>query len=119
MHLKLVVTMADLEILLQQEISELRGAVQNAQNKARDTTYEKALTGHSAIGRINLRKRGIFKGHLAKVYALQWGSDSRHLLSASQDGKLIVWDGYTHKKVKQVCYLIFCCAIYSTIDCNG
>lgn len=30
---------------------------------------------------------------------MQWSLDSRHLVSASQDGKLIVWDGYTTNKV--------------------
>ncbi|KAJ1545489.1 guanine nucleotide-binding protein subunit beta 1, partial [Cladochytrium tenue] len=37
-------------------------------------------------------------GHMAKIYAMQWSADRRHLVSASQDGKLIVWDAYnTHK----------------------
>ena len=36
--------------------------------------------------------RRTLKGHLAKVYSLQWADDSRNLVSASQDGKLIVWD---------------------------
>ena len=35
--------------------------------------------------------RRILKGHLAKVYAMQWAGDSEHLVSASQDGKLIIW----------------------------
>jgi len=30
---------------------------------------------------------------------MQWCRDSRNLVSASQDGKLIVWDGYTGYKV--------------------
>jgi guanine nucleotide-binding protein G(I)/G(S)/G(T) subunit beta-1 len=38
------------------------------------------------------------QGHLAKIYALHWSADSRHVVSASQDGKLIVWDAYTANK---------------------
>ncbi|WP_411022879.1 WD40 repeat domain-containing protein, partial [Salmonella sp. s51228] len=45
------------------------------------------------------RVRKILKGHLAKVYALHWSTDSRHLVSASQDGKLIIWDAFTANKV--------------------
>ena len=40
-------------------------------------------------------------GHLAKIYAMHWASDSRNLVSASQDGKLIVWDSYSTNKVSQ------------------
>ena len=39
-------------------------------------------------------------GHLAKIYAMHWASDSRNLVSASQDGKLIVWDSYSTNKVR-------------------
>ncbi|OXA58241.1 Guanine nucleotide-binding protein G(I)/G(S)/G(T) subunit beta-1 [Folsomia candida] len=42
------------------------------------------------------------RGHLAKIYAMHWGSDSRNLVSASQDGKLIVWDSYTTNKVHAI-----------------
>lgn len=39
---------------------------------------------------------------MSKIYALQWGPDSRHLVSASQDGKLIVWDSCSANKVQCV-----------------
>ncbi|KER31440.1 hypothetical protein T265_02348 [Opisthorchis viverrini] len=51
------------------------------------------------LNRIQLRTRKMLRGHLAKIYAMHWCSDSRNLVSASQDGKLIVWDGYTTNKV--------------------
>lgn len=51
------------------------------------------------IGRIQMRTRRTLRGHLAKIYAMHWGSDSRNLVSASQDGKLIVWDSHTTNKV--------------------
>lgn len=52
------------------------------------------------IGRIQMRTRRTLRGHLAKIYAMHWGSDSRNLVSASQDGKLIVWDSHTTNKVR-------------------
>ncbi|RCN41559.1 WD domain, G-beta repeat protein [Ancylostoma caninum] len=45
-----------------------------------------------------MRTRRTLRGHLAKIYAMHWASDSRNLVSASQDGKLIVWDSYTTNK---------------------
>ena len=38
-----------------------------------------------------LKRRRILKGHFGKIYACQWSDiDSKHLVSAAQDGKLIV-----------------------------
>uniref|UniRef100_A0A3Q2DGV1 Guanine nucleotide-binding protein G(I)/G(S)/G(T) subunit beta-1-like n=1 Tax=Cyprinodon variegatus TaxID=28743 RepID=A0A3Q2DGV1_CYPVA len=51
------------------------------------------------VGRIQMRTRRTLRGHLAKIYAMHWGTDSRLLVSASQDGKLIIWDSYTTNKV--------------------
>ncbi|KAI8991961.1 WD40-repeat-containing domain protein [Mycotypha africana] len=45
-----------------------------------------------------MRVRRTLKGHLAKIYAMHWATDKRHLVSASQDGKLLVWDAYTTNK---------------------
>lgn len=49
-----------------------------------------------------MKTRRLLKGHLAKVYALQWSKDNQHIVSASQDGKLIVWDAYTANKVHAI-----------------
>lgn len=48
------------------------------------------------------KNRKKLSGHLSKVYALQWNEDSRHLVSASQDAKMIVWDGYSGNKINVV-----------------
>jgi guanine nucleotide-binding protein G(I)/G(S)/G(T) subunit beta-1 len=47
---------------------------------------------------INLKVRRTLKGHVGKVYAMHWSADNRHLVSASQDGRLIVWDAYSGDK---------------------
>ncbi|CAO2613469.1 Guanine nucleotide-binding protein subunit beta-4 [Lemmus lemmus] len=49
-----------------------------------------------------MRTRRTLRGHLAKIYAMQWGYDSRLLVSASQDGKLIIWDSYTTNKMHAI-----------------
>src|SRR6478609_540026 len=49
-----------------------------------------------------MRIKRTLKGHLAKIYAMHWSTDRRHLVSASQDGKLIIWDAYTTNKVHAI-----------------
>ena len=49
-----------------------------------------------------MKTKKTLKGHLAKIYAMHWSTDRRHLVSASQDGKLIIWDAYTTNKVHAI-----------------
>merc|ERR1719245_390786 len=51
---------------------------------------------------VELKQRRILKGHFGKIYAMHWCSDSLHLVSASQDGKLIIWNAYTTNKVHAI-----------------
>lgn len=54
------------------------------------------------LPRIVMKTRRTLKGHLAKIYYMHWAQDKRHLVSASQDGKLIVWDAYTSNKIHAI-----------------
>lgn len=72
---------------------------QDARKAACDTSLVQATASLEPIGRVQMRTRRTLRGHLAKIYAMHWGSDSRNLVSASQDGKLIVWDSHTTNKV--------------------
>merc|ERR1712024_323420 len=51
-----------------------------------------------SIEGLNIKVRRSLKGHNAKVLCLDWCLDKRHLVSSSQDGKLIVWDAFTTNK---------------------
>jgi guanine nucleotide-binding protein G(I)/G(S)/G(T) subunit beta-1 len=52
--------------------------------------------------------RRVLKGHFGKVYALHWSKKTLdddsgvQILSASQDGKLIVWNGHSTNKVQAI-----------------
>jgi guanine nucleotide-binding protein G(I)/G(S)/G(T) subunit beta-1 len=48
------------------------------------------------------KTRRTLKGLLAKIYAMHWSSNQVHLVSASQDGKLLVWDALTTNKTHAV-----------------
>ena len=75
---------------------------QDARKAVCDTTLLQATSNMEPVGRIQMRTRRTLRGHLAKIYAMHWGTDSRYLVSASQDGKLIVWDAYTTNKVHAI-----------------
>ena len=47
-------------------------------------------------------KRRELKGHFGKVYAVHWAGDSIHIVSASQDGKMIVWNAMNTYKVQSI-----------------
>jgi len=83
--------------LLHDEIAKKRG------NPDQSPLRESAEEANIAITPAeNIKQRRILKGHFGKIYALHWSSDSRHLVSASQDGKLIIWNGFTTNKIHAI-----------------
>lgn len=55
----------------------------------------------------SLKNRKVLKGHFAKVYSIAWcmSEEEKHrynLVSASQDGKLIIWNALTTNKVAAI-----------------
>ncbi|EDV24201.1 Guanine nucleotide-binding protein subunit beta-1 [Trichoplax sp. H2] len=93
--------MSDLD-QLRQEAEALKNQIRDARKKAADTTLVAVTANVEPVGRIQMRTRRTLRGHLAKIYAMHWASDSRNLVSASQDGKLIVWDSYTTNKIHAI-----------------
>ena len=87
---------------LRNEAETLRKKIREARMSVNDTTLSEVAQPTQTVGRISLRTRKTLRGHLAKIYAMHWASDSRNLVSASQDGKLIVWDAYTTNKVHAI-----------------
>ncbi|CAA7264759.1 unnamed protein product [Cyclocybe aegerita] len=83
---------------LAQNVSEPRAK----RESSADTSLRAMAAEVDALPRIVMRPRRALRGHLAKIYAMHWAADRRHLVSASQDGKLIVWDAYTTNKVHAI-----------------
>jgi len=66
-----------------------------------------ALDGldHKSMGKLQIKNRRVLKGHFAKIYAMHWVEGKqldKYLVSASQDGKLIVWNAFTTNKVHAI-----------------
>ncbi|ELK25449.1 Guanine nucleotide-binding protein subunit beta-4 [Myotis davidii] len=100
-HRKNFPKMSELE-QLRQEAEQLRNQIQDARKACNDTTLVQITSNMDSVGRIQMRTRRTLRGHLAKIYAMHWGYDSRLLVSASQDGKLIIWDSYTTNKMHAI-----------------
>jgi len=87
---------------LKQQAETLRGQIKEQRKRCRDTSLAQVACHVEPLGRIQMRTRRTLRGHLAKIYAMHWATDSRNIVSASQDGKLIVWDSYTTNKVHAI-----------------
>lgn len=69
---------------LKKQIAELR--------TGEDALRLLAENNGTPVTKLSAKLRRNLKGHFGKVYAVQWSaSDVHHLVSASQDGKLLVW----------------------------
>jgi guanine nucleotide-binding protein G(I)/G(S)/G(T) subunit beta-1 len=87
------------------EISELKDKIEKHRGdpEAMDQPLAQLATKQSLPKvAVNMKQRRILKGHFGKIYAMHWSSDSRHLVSASQDGKLIIWNAFTTNKVHAI-----------------
>ncbi|QSL64875.1 hypothetical protein MERGE_002179 [Pneumocystis wakefieldiae] len=80
------------------EAEYLKEKIKKKKDELADTNLRCMAQTLNAITRIPIRVRHTLKGHLAKIYAMHWSNDLKHLVSASQDGKLIIWDAYTTRK---------------------
>jgi guanine nucleotide-binding protein G(I)/G(S)/G(T) subunit beta-1 len=95
---------ADIE-KCKKEISELKDKIEKHRGdpEAMDQPLAQLATKQSLPKvAVNMKQRRILKGHFGKIYAMHWSSDSRHLVSASQDGKLIIWNAFTTNKVHAI-----------------
>ncbi|GAB5589649.1 G protein subunit beta [Umbelopsis nana] len=84
------------------EAESLKEKIKQKKEALADTTLRQMSQEVEPLPRIVMKVRRTLKGHLAKIYAMHWATDKRHLVSASQDGKLIVWDAYTTNKVHAI-----------------
>jgi len=84
------------------EAESLKEKIRAKRESSADTSLRAMAVEVDALPRIVMRPRRALRGHLAKIYAMHWAADRRHLVSASQDGKLIVWDAYTTNKVHAI-----------------
>jgi len=93
---------------LRAEINNLQTSINQLRGRPEDTLKIAAESKKLDTPRTNFRQRRLLRGHYGKVYALQWqeeaaeNDEADNLVSASQDGKLIIWNGRTTNKLKLI-----------------
>ncbi|VVC99677.1 unnamed protein product, partial [Leptidea sinapis] len=86
-----------LESLLR-EAEALKQKLEEERQKLNDVTLCSVAERLEPISINNIKVRRVLKGHQAKVLCCDWSPDKRHIVSSSQDGKLIIWDAFTSTK---------------------
>jgi guanine nucleotide-binding protein G(I)/G(S)/G(T) subunit beta-1 len=66
--------------------------------RAKEEEIDWETYGKPSTVKFNFQTRRNLQGHFGKVYALDWSSEPNMVLSASQDGKLIIWNAFTQFK---------------------
>ncbi|KAL0094833.1 G protein beta subunit [Phycomyces blakesleeanus] len=84
------------------EAEMLKDRIRQRRDALADSTLTEMAKSVEPLPRLVMKVRRNLRGHLAKIYAMHWAGDAQHLVSASQDGKLIVWNAYTTNKLHAV-----------------
>jgi len=93
---------------LRDDISHLQVSINKLRGGQEDSLKVVAEKRKIPPPMTNFRQRRILRGHYGKIYAMQWRpeakseDDADNLVSASQDGKLIIWNGRTTNKIRMV-----------------
>ena len=80
---------------LQKELGSLADKCREEQKKCRDSAD---MGSGGSIPKAKAICRKVLRGHIGKVTCTHFSGDSRHAVSGSLDGKLIVWDCYNGNK---------------------
>jgi len=92
----------------EKQVASLRQQVASVQQSKKDQSIGQVAASKQGLQLTPLRVppatrvRRTLKGHFGKITALHWGGDSRTLVSASQDGNLLVWNAVTANKVQAI-----------------
>ena len=100
--------------VLAREAEELRQKLEVERQKLNDIPIQVAAERLEPLSQLSVKQRRVLKGHASKVsrgflfhgidgwlgqvLCMDWAQDKRHIVSSSQDGKVIVWDGFTTNK---------------------
>jgi guanine nucleotide-binding protein G(I)/G(S)/G(T) subunit beta-1 len=90
---------------------ELEESIKKALEQTNDASLAKTDIKDANVPKFGKAKRNL-EGHLAKVVSLGWSGDSKKIVSASQDGKIIIWNAHTTFKLAAIALKsrwVMCC----------
>jgi guanine nucleotide-binding protein G(I)/G(S)/G(T) subunit beta-1 len=86
------------------QVASLKQQIETIRAQKKNTSMAKTSAAGGPLREIRkpIKLRRTLKGHFGKVYAMHWSGDSQSIVSASQDGKLIIWDAFTTNKLQAI-----------------
>lgn len=89
------------------EVASLKEQIDKAKASKKDQTMgaivrSKGMSPPNVRGPPGTKLRRTLKGHFGKVTDMHWAGDSQALISASQDGKLLLWNAVSTNKLKAI-----------------
>lgn len=84
------------------EIKQLQDTIAKIRSNAKGSLASQETK--DSIPKLNLQMRTckMLQGHFGKIYAMDWGADDITVLSAAQDGSLILWNAMTLNKRQMI-----------------
>ncbi|XP_045777498.1 guanine nucleotide-binding protein subunit beta-5 [Maniola jurtina] len=98
----LAATPEDALAALLREAEALKQKLEEERQKLNDVTLSSVAERLEQISFPTLKMRRVLKGHQAKVLCCDWSPDKRHIVSSSQDGKVLVWDAFAATKEQSI-----------------
>uniref|UniRef100_A0A336L3M1 CSON003820 protein n=1 Tax=Culicoides sonorensis TaxID=179676 RepID=A0A336L3M1_CULSO len=87
---------------VRKELDDLIAKIKDDQSKVNDCTLQEKCGDMGDVPRIRLSTKKFLKGHINKVNSVHYSGDSRHCVTGSLDGKLIIWDSWTGNKTQVI-----------------
>lgn len=81
---------------LEEQIKKLRDVEKLSE------TMSELCKGEVTSLSIPFKPRKLLQGHFGKIYAMDWGHDETTVMSAAQDGSLIIWNALTVNKINVI-----------------
>lgn len=89
--------------IAKKDAESMKEQIRVNREKFNDGSLKNITSSTSVAKNDKIKIRRMLKGHLAKIYAMHWAENPKtHLVSASQDGKLLVWDALTTNKLHAI-----------------
>lgn len=81
------------------QVEALKLAIESEQQRVENASGPALRYAFKEPGLTILQEQRPLGGHLGKVYALHWSGNGHNIISASQDGKIIIWNSQTTTKL--------------------
>nr|XP_021187570.2 guanine nucleotide-binding protein subunit beta-2 [Helicoverpa armigera] len=87
---------------LKKELNDLIAKLKADQEKLADAKLTEKCGDLGDVPKIRFVTKKTLKGHINKVNSVHYSGDSRHCVTGSLDGKLIIWDTWSGNKVQVI-----------------